>query len=241
MSQEHKWDSYFDHINWRVVEIDHATMTDAISMVQEVLKKDVIKIIKIMKRNPKVFRLELNDQTNLRFDRFPYDDVHLNMIKLHEIILKNYDCVPKIISYKKVGKKILKLSEWIDGYLWAEVSHIEKVNKNIGEIYAKINNLQDPKTGLFITIGEINNTSTIWTENETPVIVDLGTIRCLNKGGIDHTVYKNLVKRVVYKDRIDVFLDGYSKHRDISGILELAKKHNWTFGKRKARGCVTTT
>lgn len=235
MSQKHKWDSYFPTINWKVIEIDRNKMTDAILMVKEELNKDVLKILKIIKHNPKNFRLELDDQTALRFDRFWYSNMELNMIKLHEIVLKNYNCVPKIISYKKVGNKLLKLSEWINGYLWGEVSHIEKVNKKIGEMYAKLNNLKDPKTGLFITVSEINNTGIIWTEDETPVIVDVGTIRSLNKNGIDNVVYKNLVKRVVYKDRIDTFLEGYSKHRDISGILELAKKNNWTYGKRRMK------
>ena len=38
-----------------------------------------------------------------------------------------------------------------------------------------------------------------------------------------------------YKKRIDMFLEGYSKHRDISGILKMAKENNWTFGKKKAK------
>ena len=235
MSQDHKWDDYFSKINWSTTEISRYEMLDAIDMVKTELNKNVLKILKIMKRNPRVFRIELDDQTAVRFERFHHRAGELNMVRLQEIVLEKYDCIPRIISYKKSGRNILQLSEWIDGYLYGEVAHIEKVIRETGEMYAKLNNIRDPKTGLFITVSEINSTSIVWNKDENPVIVDLGTIRALNEGGIDATVYKNLVKRIVYKKRIDIFLDGYSKYRDISGVLKLAKKHSWTFGKKKVK------
>jgi hypothetical protein len=235
MKQEHKWDSHFSKINWSTKEINHNEMRDAIDMVKTELNKNVLKILKIMKRNPRVFRLELDDQSVLRFDRFRYEAGRLNMIRLQEIVLEKYNCIAKIITYKKIGRKLLQLSEWVDGYLLAEVAHNEKVMRKTGEMFAKLNNILDPKTGLFITIGEINNTSMIWTEDEKPVIIDLGTIRALKTNGIDEVVLKNLVKRIQYKDRADMFLEGYSKYRDIDGILKLANESNWSWGKRKIK------
>jgi hypothetical protein len=235
MNQDHKWDEYFHKMNWSTKEIDKFGMKGVIDMVKTELNKDVLKILKIMKGKGSCIRLELDDQTALRFDRFRNVDKNIEMIRLEEIVLENYDCIPKIISYKKSGKKILKLSEWIDGYLWVEVKRLEKVNRKIGEMFAKLNNLKDPNSGLFITVSDINKTNIIWDKDENPIIVDLGTIRVENKSGIDQVVYKNLVKRVVYKDRIDVFLDGYSTYRDISGILKISKEKNWTFGKRKIK------
>jgi len=236
MNQEHKWDSYFSKINWSTKEINHREMPDAVDMVKKELNKKVLKILKIMKRKPKVFRLELVDQTVLRFDKFRYRTEILNRIRLQEIVLEKYDYIPKIIAYKKSGKNLLQLSEWINGYLFAEVAHNEKVIRKTGEMFAKLNNMRDSETGLFITVSEINNTNIIWTEDEKPVIIDLGTIRAVKTNGIDEVVYKNLVKRIVYKKRIDIFLDGYSKYRDISGVLKLAKSRNWTFGKKKIKG-----
>ena len=235
MNQKHKWDTHFSKINWHTKEIPHNNMTDAVDMVKTELNKDVLKILKIMKSNPKVFRLELDDQTVLRFDRFQYEPGRLTMIRFQEIILEKYDCIPKIISYKKNGKRLLQLSEWINGYLYTEVAHDENIIRKTGEMFAKLNNIRAPKNGLFITVSDINGTNIIWSEDEKPVIVDLGTIRVLKKSGIDKIVYKNLVKRIVYKKRIDIFLDGYSKYRDISGILKLADNNNWTFGERKIK------
>jgi hypothetical protein len=235
MNQNHKWDEYFSHINWSTKQIDRTHMNDAIDIVKKELNRDVVKILKIMKKHPRVFRLELDDKTVLRFERIRYNNVILNNIRLERVVLKKYKCIPKIIYCKRGGAGLLKLSEWIDGFLFGELKEDLEANKKIGEMYAKLNNIQDPKTGLFITVSEINNTNIVFNVNGDPIIVDLETIRSVNKKGIDSAVYKNLVKRIVYKDRIDMFLNGYSKYRDISGILELAKKNNWRHGKRKMK------
>ena len=101
---------------------------------------------------------------------------------------------------------------------------------------AKLNNIKDPKTNLYITISDLNSTNILWTnKDEIPIIVDVGTIRSLKKEGIDKVVYKTLIKRIKYKNRIDMFLEGYSKYRDISRILKMEKNRNWKYGKKKLK------
>ena len=235
MNQDNEWYSYFSKINWSIQEINkNQKPAPAIkNMIKEELNKNVLRIVKVIKRNPRVYRVELDDGTVLRFEI-------MNLAEHNKILLQNtanlyHDGTPKIIFYKIVGERIFKFSEWIHGKLIAEVEHLEEVNIKTGEMFAKLNNIKYPKTGLFITVGEINNTSMIWTEDKRLVIIDQGTIRALSEAGIDGVVYKNLIKRIKYKKRIDMFLEGYSKHRDISGILKMAKENNWTFRKKKAK------
>ena len=235
MKKDNEWYSHFSKLNWSIKEIDINERPGLTikNMIKKELNKDVLRIFKVMKRNPRVYKVDLNDGTVLRFEI-------MNLAEHNKILLQNtanlyHDGTPKIIFYKIVGKRIFKFSEWIHGKLLAEVSHLEEVNIKEGEMFAKLNNIKDPKTGLFITIGEINNTSMIWTEDRRLVIIDQGTIRALSEAGIDGVVYKNLIKRVKYKKRIDMFLEGYSKHRDISNILKIANKSNWRFGKKKLK------
>lgn len=235
MKQDNEWYSHFSKLNWSIkkININQKPALAIKNMIKKELNKDVLRIFKVMKRNPRVYRVELNDGTVLRFEVVSLNS--LKMINLQNTASLYHDGTPKIIFYKKVGKKIFKFSEWIHGKLLAEVSHLEEVNIKAGEMFAKLNNIKDPKTGLFITIGEINNTSMIWTEDKRLVIIDQGTIRALTENKIDGVVYKNLVKRMKYKKRIDMFLQGYSKHRDISNILKIANKRNWTFGKKRVK------
>lgn len=233
MKRDHEWHSYFNKINWSIKEIDVATMLNVKSMVKEVLDKDVIKIFKIIKRNPRIFRLELDCGTVLRFEIMPLKSLHL--IKLQEIALLHHDGTPKIIFYKIIGKRIFKFSEWIHGKVVAEVKHLEKVNVKIGEMLAKLNNIKDPKTGLFLTNGEIAMTNLIWTKEEKIFAIDHDRLCSVNESGLDKMVLKNIVKRIQYKDRADMFLDGYSKYRDITNILKIGNESNWSWGKRKIK------
>jgi hypothetical protein len=233
MKNNYKWNSYFKEINWSIKEININGMINVKQMVKEELNKDIVKIFKIMKPNPRIFRIELDDKTVLRFEIMPAQSLHL--IKLHELSFLYHDGTPEVIFYKVIGNKIFKFSEWIHGKLVSEVKHLEKVNVKIGEMLAKLNNIQDPKTGLFITNGEISMSNLIWTKDEKVFVIDHDRLRAVKENNLDEIVLKNMVKRIQYKDRIDMFLDGYSKYRDITGILKIANERNWTWGKRKLR------
>ena len=196
--------------------------------------REVVKIFKIMKSNPRVFRVELDDGSVLRFETIPLKVLH--RIEFQELaLLHHHDGMPKIIFYKIIDNIIYKFSEWIYGKIVAEVVDVERVHIKTGEMLAKLNNIQDPKTGLFLTNGEISSTNLIWTKEENIFIIDHDRFTAENENGLDRMVVKNIAKRIQYKDRMHMFLKGYSKYRDIDGVLKCGKKLNWTWGGKKLK------
>jgi len=221
MRDHDNWNQYFPKINWSTLEIADHKMLDVRNIIKNELGREVVKIFKIMKRNPRIFRIELDDDSVLRFEII--DLKLLPRIKLQEFVFLHHDGTPKIVFYKIIGNKIFKFSEWIYGKLVDEVNHNEIVN------------IKEPKTGLFITNGEINSTNLIWTIEEKIFIIDHDKLCTVNESGLDQMVVKNIVKRIQFKDRRDMFLKGYSEYRDIDGILKFGKKCGWTWGKRKIK------
>jgi len=155
MKNHDNWNQYFPKINWSILEIPDNKMAKVRNMIKDELGRKVVKIFKIMKRNPRIFRIELDDDRVLRFEIL--DLKLLGRIKLQEFVFLHHDGTPKIVFYKTIGSKIFKFGEWICGKLVAEVLDEKIVNIKIGEMLAKLNNVKDPKTGLFITNGEIIN------------------------------------------------------------------------------------
>lgn len=231
MKKDNKWHSYFSKINWTIKKIKINSMLNVRDMIKEELNKDVIRIFKIMKKNPRIFRIELNDGTVLRFEIISLKDLH--KIEIQDIASMYHDGTPKVIFYKIVGKKIFKFSEWIHGKLVTEIMHLEKVNVKTGELLGKLNNIKDPKTGLFITNGEISSTNLIWTKDEKVFSIDQGQLCAVSEKNLDIIVVKTIVKRIRYKDRSDMFLKGYSKYRDISGVLKIGNEKKWKWGHRE--------
>jgi len=233
MKQDHEWYKDFKKINWSIQKIDMSTMLRVKKMIKEVFNRDVVRCFKVIKRNPRVFRIELDDGTVMRFETVSRK--LLPLIKLQEVAYLHHDGTPKVLFYKKVGRKFYKFSEWIDGQLVMAVQHLDKVQIKIGEMMAKLNNIKDPVTGLYITNSEINNTNLIWTKDEKIFSIDQDTLRALSQKGLDLIIFKNIVKRTKYKDRADMFLKGYSRYRDTSGILKVGNARNWTFGKKSMK------
>ena len=144
------------------------------------------------------------------------------------------------MNKEKIANKIKELKPWYQHINLNGIMTIKKGDKYVhakaGEHTWKTIKTFLPSSLDNMRISDLNSTNILWTnKDEIPIIVDVGTIRALEKEGIDNVVYKTLVKRIQYKNRIDMFLEGYSKYRDISGILNIAKKNNWTYGKRKLK------
>ena len=225
------WYGYFSKINWSIKEIPIKTMVTVCNMVKEKLNKDVVKIFKIIKKNPRIFRLELSDGSVLRFEIIDLKFFHL--IELQEEALLHHKGTPKIIFYKTVGKKIFKFSEWIHGKTVSEVQHLEKVFITVGETLAQLNNIEYKSTGLYLTNGELNITNVIWTEDEKIFIIDHDRLKAVEESKLDFFVLQNLIKRMQYRDRVDMFLSGYSKYRSVDGVIKLGNKKDWTWKNKK--------
>lgn len=225
------WYGYFSEINWSIKKIPIRTMVGACNMVKEELNKDVVKIFKIMKRNPRIFRFELSDGSVLRFEIIDLKFFHL--IELQEEALLHHKGTPKIIFYKILGKRIFKFSEWIHGKIVSEVQHMNKVFVTMGETLAQLNKIEYKSTGLYLTNSELGMSNVVWTEDEKIFIIDHDRLKAVKESKLDASVFINLVKRVIYKDRVDMFLRGYSKYRSVDGVIKLGNKKDWTWKNKK--------
>lgn len=171
----------------------------------------------------KVYKIE-SEGILYRFD--PTYSKHL--IEVHRLLLENNVNVPKILDVKEFEDSgyVFKLSEWIVGDLWKHIAGNPKIYSLMGEQVAKMN-LTKYKHG-FIGCTDINSSGVVYNGKDV-YLIDLG--RSKAKINPDGSVAQMLMKRVVNKERMQIFLDEYSKFRPVDGIIRLLNQRNWRWKK----------
>jgi predicted Ser/Thr protein kinase len=74
-------------------------------------------------------------------------------------------------------------------------------------------------------------TNFVWTKDKKIYIIDHGKLKTTEDP--DKLTSAGLLKRFGDKARIDAFLKGYSKYRNIDRIMEILEKNNWKWPGRK--------
>ena len=186
-------------------------------IVRKNLGKEVVGGNKICQVNQiKTYEIIIKNGASLRLDlKYPKE-----ITRLQEIASKTIE-VPKVVFIDG----IYKFSEWIDGVMIIEVLNIDDVFVKSGDLVARLNLIKDPKTGKFLTNSEFSGTNAIWTKDKKVYIVDHGRMR--TSSNTDSSVIIILLKRIQTRKRINLFLEGYSKHKDITNIIKGLDARNW--------------
>jgi tRNA A-37 threonylcarbamoyl transferase component Bud32 len=143
------------------------------------------------------------------------------VLDLQYEMIKNGINVPKVLATKMYSNKLFKLSEWIHGSL--DLGNNLEVYSLLGEQVAKLNLIKLPD-GNFIGCADINSTGVVFNGKDV-YIIDLG--RSKVKNNPDQSVVQILLKRIKIKERIEAFLEGYSKYRSITNIRTLCEERQW--------------
>jgi len=196
-------------------------------LIRKELGKKVISGIKIIgpkarrkgkiKTKVKTYKIIIKDRAPLRMDI----DFPLKTTRLQRIANKSGLEIPKVIFVE--GK--YKFSEWIDGVMIKEVWNKKEVFEKLGDLVGRLNITRDPVSKQFLENVDLSKFNVIWTKDRRIYIIDHDwLIVSLNP---DLSVVKILLKRIREKERIEVFLKSYSKHRNIDNIMGLIEKRNW--------------
>lgn len=209
-------------------DIDNYVITDPkLTLIKKIFyKKFKIKVkcvFQIIKKR-RVYRVNLEDGTNLRLDIYLKNEVPIKRFLYQKLAYEKGVHVAKIIDVFKIDKKIWKISEWIEGVRIGDVWNLSKMFEKCGEQIASLNLVKDPESGNYLGLADFTKLNLIWTEKEEVYIIDfLVSPRLV----VDMSVVKTLVISLKTKNRADVFLKGYMKFRSVDKIMEILEEKNW--------------
>ena len=182
------------------------------------------KIIHIRK-NRQVYKLVFKKISPMRLD-IGYPP---KIARMQQIAYDNKIEVPKIIKLVGKGKTGYKYSEWITGVLLMHVWNLAEVFYKSGDLMGRMNLVQDPVDGKFLSNSEWSAPNAVWTPDKKIYIIDHGRMKTVEK--TDMTVVKVVLKRIRNKERINVFLDGYSQYKNVDFIKKQIEARNWYWNK----------
>jgi tRNA A-37 threonylcarbamoyl transferase component Bud32 len=137
-------------------------------------------------------------------------------------------CFPEILGLVNDGSRIVKLSEWIDGEIFTTLFESGSLDENmffmLGDQVGRMNNIKNSK-GASLHNDDLTFRNMVWTDK--PVIIDMD--RTSYDPRPDNSLVKILLKRIIDRNFINAFLEGYSQHRDVSNLSALCEARNWTW------------
>lgn len=185
------------------------------------LKKEVKKVFHIRKDRV-VYKVVFMDGSAMRLD-IGYNP---ELTRIQIVATDNNIEIPKVIKTIGVKKnKVYKFSEWIEGVMLMRVWDLAEVFYKSGCLFGRLNLVKDPVTKKFISNSEFSSSNAVWTKDKRVFIIDHGRFKLLDN--TDISVVQVLLKRIRNKERIKVFLDGYSKYKDIKAIQKEMERRNW--------------
>ena len=195
-------------------------------IVGKKLNKKVFKVDKICNSSSKVvktYKISLKNGLCLRLD------IKFNpeLTRLQKVAFENNIEIPKVIF----EEGIYKFSEWIDGVMLARVWDIAEVFKKSGDLIGRLSLIKDPISNKFLTNSEFSSTNVIWSKDKKIYIVDHDRLKTVSNP--DKSIVQILLKRIRNKERINLFLEAYSKHRSIDNIMKEIEKRNWNWDAKK--------
>jgi tRNA A-37 threonylcarbamoyl transferase component Bud32 len=205
-------------IPFDIITIKGKILTDIKDIVRKRLGKKVFECIGIArKKTIKAFKVSLENNVFLRVDiNYPKERTRLQIVA-NQIDIE----IPKVIFVERE----YKFSEWIDGVMLKDVYNLAEVFIKSGDLMGRFNNIKDPITNKFLTNSEFSTTNAIWTDNKKVYLIDHGKMNVSSNP--DSSIVQILLKRIREKERILLFLDAYSKYRNIESILSAIEKRNW--------------
>jgi hypothetical protein len=200
------------------------TIKENLFKQRNIIVKKVIQISKdkslfmIELKNKKFIRLDMINKRNKK----KYTKENLNY---RNLLYENNICIPSIIRSFIVNDREWVISEWIDGKRISEHWNSSEIFKKCGEEVAKINSIKDPITGYFLHIHDFSKINCILSKQGKVYFID---VLIYSYNVIDYTVVK-LFLCLETINRINAFLDGYSKFRNTDRIINILEENDWTY------------
>ena len=182
--------------------------------ISRFIGKPVKEMVVVNKRITKSYKVDCEDGTTYRYDdKYPSCYNQLQLMAWDRGIN-----VPRVL--KRVGKE--RLSEWIEGVELISVWHIDEAIIAAGEVMAQINNVQCGWTEWWLINTDINRRNFIWTADKEIYMIDWNHSRLVpTKEESNRIAAASTMKRMQDRDKIELFLRGYKKHRDIKEIRKI--------------------
>jgi len=182
-------------------------------------------VFKIVESKDKiVHRVNLESGTNVRLDiflrqkRVPHEE-----FLYQKLAYENCIHVAKMIGILEVENITWKVSEWIEGVRIGDVWNLSKMFKKCGEQIAKLNLIKDPESGNYLWFNDFNKINLIWTKKEEVYLIDF-YVRPVPD--IDKWTADTILAGIKTKEKINLFLEGYSKYRDVTKIIKNLDEKN---------------
>jgi len=174
----------------------------------------------------KSYKVRLSNNNLIRMDFLKRKD---KTTQLQKIGLSNgLVCFPEIIGIVDYGSMVVKLSEWIEGELFTTLSESGSLSKNmfflLGDQMGRMNNIKN-SCGASLHNDDITFRNMVWTDK--PMIIDMD--RTSFDPCPDNSLVKILLKRIIDRNFINAFLEGYAQHRDVSNLSTLCETRSWTW------------
>jgi hypothetical protein len=210
--------------------------------MKEIDSSFILKDVNLLKskEGKSVYKLNLLDK-DLRLDIFPKK---YKWCLIQNFAYENGVNVAKEIFINEIDGFNYRISEYVDGCFLDEADDIRDVYIKSGEQIAKLNLVKpskelmsgfkiinDDPNDYGLTNSDFSNRNAIYTEDKKVYQIDTDTfkIKKISNGNLDFTLVKPLIKYIKDRTKIDYFLEGYSKLRDTSKIIELCEQYNWTW------------
>jgi len=167
-----------------------------------------------------VFKVKYNE----KLFRFDFGQKYLVNINEQKIASETIN-IPKILFVDNIKK--YKISEWIDGVDINKVWNLPEVFIQSGELMGKLNLIKNTNSGMYLSNCEFSSSNAIWSNDKKVYLIDLGKLRW--SSCTDITIVQVLLKRIRNKEKIDLFLEGYSKFKSTEKIIKICNQKNWSW------------
>lgn len=193
------------------------------NIVRDYLDYNVKSVIKI-RSDKAVYKANCNEG-NVRVD---LSRRYFRGSKEQQIAYDNGINVPKI--YYLNYKPMIKLSEWIDG---ESVFYLTGVDDS--ELFSKYAILVSKLTSvkyenLYLMNSDLNLGNLIWTSSREIYMIDLDKLKFVDD--VTEGIVKLLLKRIKHRSRINIFLEEYSKYKNVDSIVSLCNQMDWRWWKK---------
>lgn len=217
-------------MGYRPIIDNYIVIEPKLSLIKKIFHKRFkmeIKCVFEIIKGRRVHRINLENGTNLRLDI--YKKIPNKKFLYQKLAYKDGVHVAKIIDIFKVENETWKVSEWIEGVRIADVWASLKMFEKCGEQIASLNLVKDVESNEYLGLSDFNKINLIWTEKEEVYIIDFFVWPRLV---VDESVVKTIMRGDFRtKNKVNAFLKGYKKFRNIDKILEILEEKidNGTF------------
>lgn len=210
--------------NIKVKEKDLSTLKIILSQYFNI---ENVKEIRLVIEGKNIFEVVVNSIKSYRLDTYNLlrkksFGYYKKRMSYQKMAYENNVNVPKIIGFHKDGDVAYKVSTWINGKRIGFVWNTSDMFRKAGIEIAKINSIQDPKSGRFLGYNDFTKPNAIWTNNKEIFLVD---VVIQPKRDVNANVVKILRKNLNNDlKRSTWFLEGYETIRNTDKIIKMLKR-----------------